>query len=179
MRCIRDGWLFIILFLHQTTTSFFIINVSFSCLSSCSYIKPQLPLVSSSPAIVLFIILFLHQTTTTFLIILNMSMLFIILFLHQTTTLSLFFKVVRRCLSSCSYIKPQPVVGSGDTMDSCLSSCSYIKPQLSLMVLAIKPCCLSSCSYIKPQHVKQHGYIMGSCLSSCSYIKPQLGLLAQ
>ena len=100
--------------------------------------------------------------------------LFIILFLHQTTTRSLFSKVVHRCLSSCSYIKPQPVVEVVPIHDCCLSSCSYIKPQPYGIFKCSHICCLSSCSYIKPQRLSSTKKCRLSCLSSCSYIKPQL-----
>ena len=121
--------LFIILFLHQTTTfgqgSFRYI----CCLSSCSYIKPQqgrrnvwqrnvvyhlVPtsnhnLANSNHFIkMLFIILFLHQTTTSRILFFGVRRLFIILFLHQTTTPIIGSTICRSCLSSCSYIKPQP-----------------------------------------------------------------------
>ena len=62
----HHGQLFIILFLHQTTTV-------------CSQMRFSTQL---------FIILFLHQTTTTFGRFCFLWMLFIILFLHQTTTYS-------------------------------------------------------------------------------------------
>ena len=35
------------------------------------------------------------------------------------------------CISSCSYIKPQPARKSSAYFCSCISSCSYIKPQRS------------------------------------------------
>ena len=86
--CPRIVSLFIILFLHQTTTG-------------SNFLKL---------AQMLFIILFLHQTTTSQCSYLCGLMLFIILFLHQTTTGALdgVGRVVG-CLSSCSYIKPQPI----------------------------------------------------------------------
>ena len=56
--------------------------------------------------------------------------LFIILFLHQTTTRSSRWTLRRCCLSSCSYIKPQPTAPPKLSVAGCLSSCSYIKPQL-------------------------------------------------
>ena len=83
----RHGRLFIILFLHQTTTRALRENLSTS----------------------LFIILFLHQTTTRALRVHFSTSLFIILFLHQTTTTALSLLSTIRCLSSCSYIKPQPI----------------------------------------------------------------------
>ena len=57
------------------------------------------------------------------------------------------------CLSSCSYIKPQPIAFLSSSSVSCLSSCSYIKPQPSVSLLLKILGCLSSCSYIKPQPV--------------------------
>ena len=77
--------LFIILFLHQTTTD--------------DYLHRE--------DLKLFIILFLHQTTTLWLAVDAPPLLFIILFLHQTTTHHLFTFFNVSCLSSCSYIKPQ------------------------------------------------------------------------
>ena len=79
-------------------------------------------------------------------------MLFIILFLHQTTTYACQKRSFVRCLSSCSYIKPQHGQGSLANLGSCLSSCSYIKPQLAVNWCNNALSCLSSCSYIKPQH---------------------------
>ena len=120
--------LFIILFLHQTTTIVSFLLSFPSCLSSCSYIKPQLAEPSHGIGVVvyhlvptsnhnteldsalkdrLFIILFLHQTTTSDVNPFQQGKLFIILFLHQTTTFSKCNMDEWCCLSSCSYIKPQ------------------------------------------------------------------------
>ena len=166
--------LFIILFLHQTTTLAVPRSAHDSCLSSCSYIKPQqqpsaqiercvvyhlVPTSNHNVVLVLqcqmivvyhlvptsnhntelnhslnntlfiilflhqtttalkdravkdllFIILFLHQTTTDVSVTIIRLSLFIILFLHQTTTLRRGGLCVAGCLSSCSYIKPQPI----------------------------------------------------------------------
>ena len=121
--------------------------------------------------------------------------LFIILFLHQTTTAVPRSAHDISCLSSCSYIKPQPSVHSTSSRASCLSSCSYIKPQPKPVYGERQLCCLSSCSYIKPQPLPltlfifwlfiilflhqtttadQNRISIFCCLSSCSYIKPQL-----
>ena len=59
--------------------------------------------------------------------------------------------IILRCLSSCSYIKPQQYREMYQLGQGCLSSCSYIKPQLELFERAGYRRCLSSCSYIKPQ----------------------------
>ena len=146
--------LFIILFLHQTTTS---------------HMPPSIyPL--------LFIILFLHQTTTMLSIIFFAHSLFIILFLHQTTTSVLMTFLLVCCLSSCSYIKPQLSNGDKISKTGCLSSCSYIKPQPCLNQRSNRLRCLSSCSYIKPQLFPMVRFRYVCCLSSCSYIKPQLSV---
>ena len=51
------------------------------------------------------------------------------MFLHQTTTHLHCSKQTLRCILSCSYIKPQPVVSRINKKDGCILSCSYIKPQ--------------------------------------------------
>ena len=58
----------------------------------------------------LYIILFLHQTTTLGFAPYGDSSLYIILFLHQTTTIYSEYRTKVGCISSCSYIKPQPTV---------------------------------------------------------------------
>ena len=120
--------LFIILFLHQTTTARQQNRWNLGCLSSCSYIKPQLPRH--------FILLFVSCLSSCSYIkpqlanldwpfatvvyhlvptsnhnwsssMYKFGELFIILFLHQTTTAALVLRASISCLSSCSYIKPQ------------------------------------------------------------------------
>ena len=79
------SWLFIILFLHQTTTAALVTTIRLCCLSSCSYIKPQHQAISAASQAVVY-----HLVPTS-----NHNLvswwhrpiwLFIILFLHQTTT---------------------------------------------------------------------------------------------
>ena len=122
--------LFIILFLHQTTTllkSFILLNKLFIILFLHQTTTEQCvcPLGDQ-----LFIILFLHQTTTKPEDFHDRTKLFIILFLHQTTTCIVGRYCPIGCLSSCSYIKPQLTLRKHGISTSCLSSCSYIKPQL-------------------------------------------------
>ena len=125
--------LYIVLFLHQTTT---FSNLSF-CISSCisyySYIKPQpnplrdeilcvvyrtIPTSNHNcrqslpPCLLLYIVLFLHQTTTGKSINSRRAELYIVLFLHQTTTLSETWKRILSCISYYSYIKPQLIYKS-------------------------------------------------------------------
>ena len=123
-----DILLFIILFLHQTTTDTYKQIVRHGCLSSCSYIKPQQSQgarasVEGCLSSCSYIKPQLHNNKTTGISVvyhlvptsnhnaptalLNRSMLFIILFLHQTTTFCSVFVPPFCCLSSCSYIKPQ------------------------------------------------------------------------
>ena len=99
--------------------------------------------------------------------------LFIVCFLHQTTTDSVRSYLDTCCLSSVSYIKPQPVKKASATVRRCLSSVSYIKPQLRLPFRLRVESCLSSVSYIKPQLHYELPLAPVRCLSSVSYIKPQ------
>ena len=83
----------------------------------------------------LYIILFLHQTTTGLRIYAVGNRLYIILFLHQTTTIKTYEVIKSCCISSFSYIKPQPFLVGSLTSLGCISSFSYIKPQRFSMVL--------------------------------------------
>ena len=165
--------LFIILFLHQTTTERLQARGRERCLSSCSYIKPQRRSRPSPRRPVVY-----HLVPTSnhnaWRVSFAERLLFIILFLHQTTTYVIFCFTNPSCLSSCSYIKPQHSPFSLFDGKGCLSSCSYIKPQRIRDTTPASFCCLSSCSYIKPQLVVVPPIFRLSCLSSCSYIKPQL-----
>ena len=80
--------LYIILFLHQTTTA-----------AADWWTAPEL-----------YIILFLHQTTTLDLIFCQNYQLYIILFLHQTTTCLSYRSLGESCISFYSYIKPQLII---------------------------------------------------------------------
>ena len=82
----RGHQLYIVRFLHQTTTS---IVVHYA---SCQ----------------LYIVRFLHQTTTKVSPTFKMLLLYIVRFLHQTTTMLPWLSAVLGCISSVSYIKPQP-----------------------------------------------------------------------
>ena len=103
-----DGWLYIVLFLHQTTTVAVVIHACRCCISYYSYIKPQLLGKSSQDKTVVYrtiptsnhnysslwknIQYVVYRTIPTSnhnaLTILHvMALLYIVLFLHQTTTL--------------------------------------------------------------------------------------------
>ena len=81
----------------------------------------------------LYIVRFLHQTTTKVEASDICASLYIVRFLHQTTTVSVQHKIRAGCISSVSYIKPQPRLLSFAFSFSCISSVSYIKPQLPLI----------------------------------------------
>ena len=99
--------LYIILFLHQTTTKSWSYYFKICCISSFSYIKPQLRTIPHR---------FLHVVYHPFPTSNHNSQrisaprlsLYIILFLHQTTTSPETDRYLQRCISSFSYIKPQP-----------------------------------------------------------------------
>ena len=99
--------LYIVRFLHQTTTVAVYHYVYKGCISSVSYIKPQQvhrayqriwvvyrPFPTSnhnqpkntSYYVQLYIVRFLHQTTTNYLTYGEGNVLYIVRFLHQTTT---------------------------------------------------------------------------------------------
>ena len=103
--------LYILLFLHQTTTLLDLLGYGFR----------------------LYILLFLHQTTTENELLSGCWMLYILLFLHQTTTLALDEHKKAGCISYYSYIKPQPELVSLLSVPRCISYYSYIKPQRLLL----------------------------------------------
>ena len=85
--------------------------------------------------IVLYIVRFLHQTTTYQSWKILHQKLYIVRFLHQTTTNDRGLRLRKSCISSVSYIKPQPCCCHRSCFVSCISSVSYIKPQLSWKIL--------------------------------------------
>ena len=99
--------LYIVRFLHQTTTSNSVRNKTKS----------------------LYIVRFLHQTTTSTRSANDSDPLYIVRFLHQTTTAELLEPVLIGCISSVSYIKPQLMFKLVQRWHGCISSVSYIKPQ--------------------------------------------------
>ena len=142
--------LYIVRFLHQTTTRWRAAWWGNRCISFVSYIKPQHTRRMTDPLYVvyrsfptsnhnrehvrsaatrLYIVRFLHQTTT----LLDGSqlsiMLYIVRFLHQTTT----------------------ATDNKSSYTGCISFVSYIKPQLRLLLLLLENSCISFVSYIKPQ----------------------------
>ena len=120
--------LYIVLFLHQTTTTSPDQRPNAGCISYYSYIKPQhrrhtvyfsvvvyrtIPTsnhnrsLQTPSELSLYIVLFLHQTTTALLLVVLVIGLYIVLFLHQTTTDCFVQQNGFCCISYYSYIKPQ------------------------------------------------------------------------
>ena len=99
------------------------------CISSYSYIKPQ----PSPPPVPRCVVVY-HPIPTSnhnrHIVFMFLQMLYIILFLHQTTTGHDVLLHPVGCISSYSYIKPQPGYINNSGAICCISSYSYIKPQL-------------------------------------------------
>ena len=120
--------LYILWFLHQTTTSYMKSLAKEGCISYDFYIKPQLPeskfrayevvylMISTSNHNIgafsldsagLYILWFLHQTTTWDKRTAQVCKLYILWFLHQTTTCGTLRRKCLCCISYDFYIKPQ------------------------------------------------------------------------
>ena len=143
--------LYIVLFLHQTTTV-----VDYKQHRSLLYIVLFLHQTTTWRAAILifsmlYIVLFLHQTTTEHPELHFPLWLYIVLFLHQTTTPGARTATLSCCISYYSYIKPQhkqivrflgtvvyrTIPTSNHNLSRmfvdrfrCISYYSYIKPQL-------------------------------------------------
>ena len=104
----RQGALYCILFLHQTTTYYADEKKAWELY--CILFLHQTTTVDNHRYvdIVLYCILFLHQTTTQSAQNSSDGQLYCILFLHQTTTADDCFDVDTGCIASSFYIKPQP-----------------------------------------------------------------------
>ena len=120
--------LYIVLFLHQTTTLTGEQCCFIGCISYYSYIKPQPLWSNTQPKHVVY------RTIPTSNHNCGQSpppcfLLYIVLFLHQTTTLRRLYGGPISCISYYSYIKPQLEDDSDILILSCISYYSYIKPQ--------------------------------------------------
>ena len=100
-------WLYIVRFLHQTTTCRLALHLIICCISSVSYIKPQLDSLRSGTA----------QSCIS-------SVSYIKPQLQKAPKASEIC-----CISSVSYIKPQLSFVILVLNNGCISSVSYIKPQ--------------------------------------------------
>ena len=121
--------LYIVLFLHQTTTKSVSCVLSMSCISYYSYIKPQqISITKTALDVVYRTIPTSNHNSASALV--KIDQLYIVLFLHQTTTYVMSAVLATRCISYYSYIKPQLRLIVRIISSRCISYYSYIKPQL-------------------------------------------------
>ena len=147
--------LYIVLFLHQTTTSTSCIRLSHCCISYYSYIKPQLVLRGWHRDSVVYRTI-PTSNHNSFISLLFFTSLYIVLFLHQTTT--------AQTKSTLAH--------------SCISYYSYIKPQLFGRFLIVPLCCISYYSYIKPQLyrlVPSFKYVVYRTIPTSNHNSPKMG----
>ena len=144
--------LYIVLFLHQTTTMTSCTGMLKGCISYYSYIKPQLVNDSVMEVVVVYRTIptsnhneekeekeeekVVYRTIPTSnhnipILLMSSLTLYIVLFLHQTTTFLISIQKSARCISYYSYIKPQRGIAINLDTIGCISYYSYIKPQLS------------------------------------------------
>ena len=193
----REGAeLYIIFILHQTATDLQLDSLTEGCISSSSYIKPQLCHIFY---FFIQVVYHLHPTSNrncrfSFFPILPLYIIFI---LHQTATCYGPSWLVPGCISSSSYIKPQrpACIAVAPSVVYHLHPTSnrnflsvhfqtlllyiiFILHQTATWVtsLIVKHRCISSSSYIKPQLNALFRFAFRCCISSSSYIKPQHGL---
>ena len=77
--------------------------------------------------------------------------LYLIEILHQTTTMAHISGIMKSCILSKFYIKPQRRWAPGGGGCRCILSKFYIKPQRTCAAHRLCPCCILSKFYIKPQ----------------------------
>ena len=188
--------LFMVFFLHQTTTWRLSGRTKPSCLWSFSYIKPQpncvldedrlvvyglfptsnhnlgeLPL----PKILLFMVFFLHQTTTIMELNLTDVRLFMVFFLHQTTT-TLCGGNVTGSLFMVFFLHQTTTTSLPVHHGARLFMVFFLHQTTTRCRKRCRTiCCLWSFSYIKPQPLTGLTDKVQGCLWSFSYIKPQPG----
>ena len=164
--------MYLILFLHQTTTLFQFRLFVCGCILFCFYIKPQLDLVvvdffvvvsysvstsnhnsllSGSISFMLYLILFLHQTTTPQRRTSRTASLYLILFLHQTTTCRNSTPNSQLLYLILFLHQTTTIIIHNYISHRCILFCFYIKPQQVVINLVVYPSCILFCFYIKPQ----------------------------
>ena len=79
----------------------------------------------------LYLIEILHQTTTLLRLVMIREELYLIEILHQTTTVVISSRIIRGCILSKFYIKPQLSPHCISEWPGCILSKFYIKPQLA------------------------------------------------
>ena len=126
---VSSSWLFLISYLHQTTTSSAWCSFGWP-LFLISYLHQTTTYIYGTNWFgKLFLISYLHQTTTYWLLMFHLRVLFLISYLHQTTTGSCWSNQDYSCFLSRIYIKPQLIPKNNIRIVSCFLSRIYIKPQ--------------------------------------------------
>ena len=148
---VKNGRLYLIEILHQTTTFRAASGGKISCILLKFYIKPQQSskYLDGWPGCIL--LKFYIKPQLAAIAIPAKSRLYLIEILHQTTTL-----LARRLIwASCILLK------------------FYIKPQQSKLSSSCSVCCILLKFYIKPQQRPRHLQIASRCILLKFYIKPQ------
>ena len=187
--------LYLILFLHQTTTRKKSFQCQTRCILFCSYIKPQLlgeygettfvvsysvptsnhnqrPLHLVDGLVVSYSVPTSNHNTALALELVNQ----VVSYSVPTSNHNLLLTIMKIYLLYLILFLHQTTTSDELLLRGvgCILFCSYIKPQL-LSGRVLEPlCCILFCSYIKPQRdMELNGYRVG-CILFCSYIKPQL-----
>ena len=169
------------------------------CISSYSYIKPQLAEIKKVISTVVYLLIpTSNRNCNTFPD--DGKRLYIFLFLHQTATSRCGCSAAYSCISPYSYIKPQLGLNQSEVSKSCISPYSYIKPQLitlCLIFINVVYLLIPTSNRNRVWQVYQTSSLYISlflhqtatpsachcccccCISPYSYIKPQLTLIVR
>ena len=189
--------LYLIPFLHQTTTQHYDKREQDGCILFHFYIKPQLL------SMVLFLLLVVSYSISTsnhnykgrntpVLPVVSYSIstsnhnlfrhrhcrfrLYLIPFLHQTTTVMIWLPRLISCILFHFYIKPQRFLVLFSSLECCILFHFYIKPQPDATSILGQMCCILFHFYIKPQLYNEYLCAINSCILFHFYIKPQLSI---
>ena len=186
--------LYIVLFLHQTTTNLGIKFAQEGCISYYSYIKPQqfrcrgcwrLRCISyysyikpQLPSAFTYLGEVVYRTIPTSnhnlrLVLVLVFLLYIVLFLHQTTTWAL-FSIMNWELYIVLFLHQTTTVSLSRLLTFALYIVLFLHQTTTTIRIYISWwSCISYYSYIKPQLVEIAFYFWYCCISYYSYIKPQ------
>ena len=170
----NENGLYIIMFLHQTTTALAQYHATIGCILSCSYIKPQLrklfrsivrvvyyhvptsnhnrPCPESNPRCVVYY----HVPTSNHNWLAGENWVLDVVYYHVPTSNHNYFvtATTKRLLYIIMFLhQTTTIIANTAHTISCILSCSYIKPQLKGHNISLSSSCILSCSYIKPQPI--------------------------
>ena len=188
------GLLYLIEFLHQTTTDWRISLRAWSCILLNFYIKPQLNVDQRSARTCCILLNFYikpqlapgsiapswvvsywistsnHNKNRVFI---DNDRLYLIEFLHQTTTSLERIVNASSCILLNFYIKPQQSSREINWHSGCILLNFYIKPQQPTSRHGLFSCCILLNFYIKPQLTTGLSRSSNRCILLNFYIKPQ------